>query len=193
MSVWGSLWILGLWLLLSSSEVLANGKKIAFKRAEPAESTQYVQSRGIHKLYHEQTLERKLKTLLAYNKHMRYDSDLTVTVYRSSVIVIGRVSQPEDLKFVKDSLSTRVPQLKQELFIGVATKAENPVSRSRDQLLKLQVRAELLRGCGWVAGQIRVVVYKQHVYLIGPISKDVKRIMTRLKDISEGVTVIGRN
>ena len=154
---------------------------------------QYIHSRGIHKLYHEQTLERKLKTLFACNKHMKYDSDLTVTVYRSSVIVIGRVSQEEDLQIVHDVLKHRVPHLTQELFITVADITEGAVSHSKDQLLRLKVRAKLLKECGWVAGQIRVVVYQQNVYLIGPISQNVKNIMGKLNSMANSVTVIDRN
>lgn len=184
-------------LVMLISSVAAEEKEYSWSVSDSlspmakTDEPKYVQSRGVHKLYHEQTLERKLKTLLDYNKHMKYDCDLSVTVYRSSVIVVGSVTKDEDIQTVIDVLSYRAPNLVQELFINVSDKVVDSVSRSKDQLLKLKVRAVLLHRGGWVAGQIRVVVNQQYVYLIGPVFRDVDKVIETLESMSKGVIIIG--
>lgn len=153
-------------------------------------SSYYVQSRGIHTLYHEQTLERKLKALLDSNKRLKYESDLSVTVYRSSVIVVGRVNQEQELQAVRDLLVLRVPKLKQKLYIDVSDKVADAVSGPKDKLLRLQIRAELLRSMGWAAGQVRVVVYQSRVYLIGPVPDD-ESVLAKLEQLAKKVIVVG--
>lgn len=149
-----------------------------------------LQSRGVHKLYHEQTLERKIKSALDYTNHMKYRSDLTVRVYRDYVIVIGRVSNDADLSELKEVLNAKAPHLHVRLYVSISEDSGDAMSASRDEIIKMQVRAELLRRVGWAAGQIRVVVYQQHVYLIGPIGSELKKVMSHLESIAHGVTII---
>lgn len=148
-----------------------------------------LESRGIHTLYQEQTLERKIKTMLDYNKHMKYNSDLTVRVYQSMVVVIGAVSEQNDIQDLKAILKERAPHLTQKLYVSVTPELD--LTRpSSDSLIRVKVRFALLQGLGWAAGQIRVVVYQKHIYLIGPARLKWAPMVAMASKIGDRVTVV---
>jgi len=147
-------------------------------------------SRGIHVLYREQNLERKLKAVIDGNKHIKYTSELSVVVYSSDVIVIGGVESQEDIKFISAAVKRLAPQLKQKLYVTVIHDKTNGVSRAKDRFLRIKARMALLEKVGWKAGRMRVIVYNGTIYLMGVTDTSIHEIEKLLSPWADKIIVI---